>query len=79
VATFTTETVTTVTRRWVVPAHEPWGATAADISKAWAAAELAYREYYDVPKEQPLRDDALRFRARDEDIVISFDIERQTP
>lgn len=78
-ATFTTETVTTVTRRWVVPAADPWGAAAAEVAKAWAAAEQAYREYHDVPQEKPLHDNALCFRVRDEEIVISFDVERQTP
>ncbi|MFJ4624269.1 hypothetical protein [Streptomyces sp. NPDC088812] len=74
-AEFTSETVTRTIRRWVVPAADPWGAAAAEIGKAWAAAELAYREHHGIPKEQPLHDDALRFHVRDEEIVISFETE----
>jgi hypothetical protein len=74
-ATYTSETVTRTIRRWIVPAAEPWGADAAEIGKAWAVAERAYREHHGIPKEQPLRDDALRFHVRDEAIVISFETE----
>ena len=74
-AEFTTETVTRRIRRWIVPAAEPWGAAAAEIGKAWAAAEMAYREQHGIPKEQPLHDDALRFHVRDEEIVIEFTTE----
>jgi hypothetical protein len=75
VADFTTETVTRTVRRWVVPAAEPWGAAAAEIGKAWAVAELAYREHFGIPKDQSLHDDALRFHVRDEEIVIEFQTE----
>jgi hypothetical protein len=78
VATYTTETVTRTIRRWIVPAADPWGAAAAEIGKAWAVAELAYREHHGIPKEQPLHDDALRFHVTDDDIVISFETEQPT-
>ncbi|UJV42048.1 hypothetical protein [Streptomyces sp. AMCC400023] len=71
-ADFTSETVARTIRRWIVPCAEPWGAAAAEIGKAWAVAEHAYREHHGIPKEQPLRDDALRFHVRDEGIVIEF-------
>jgi len=71
-ADYTTETVTRRIRRWIIPAAEPWGAASAEIGKAWAVAELAYREHHGIPKEQPLHDDALRFYVRDEEIVIEF-------
>jgi hypothetical protein len=74
-ATFTAETVTRTIRRWVVPAAEPWGAAAAEIGKAWAVAELAYREHFGIPEDRPLPDDALRFHVRDEEIVIEFSTE----
>jgi hypothetical protein len=75
VATFTSETVTRTIHRWIVPAAEPWGAAADEISTAWAVAELAYREHHGIPKEQPLHGDALRFHVRDDEIVISFETE----
>ncbi|MGW1160402.1 hypothetical protein ACWD48_19720 [Streptomyces sp. NPDC002519] len=71
-ADFTSETVTRTIRRWIVPASEPWGAPAAEIGKAWAVAELAYREHFGIPEDRPLHDDALRFHVRDEEIVIEF-------
>jgi hypothetical protein len=78
VADFTSETVTRTIRRWIVPAAEPWGAVAAEIGKAWAVAERAYREHYGIPKEHVLSDDALRFHVRDEEIVIEFATEEPT-
>ena len=78
-ADFTSETVTRMIRRRVVPAAEPWGAAAAEIGKAWAVAERAYREHHGLDREQPLRDDALRFHVRDEAVVIEFQIDTPTP
>jgi len=77
-ADFTTETVTRIIRRWIVPAAEPWGAAAAEIGKAWAVAERAYREHHEIPENQALHDDALRFHVRDEEIVIEFTTEQPT-
>jgi hypothetical protein len=77
-ATFTTETVTTTVRRWIVPAAEPWGAAAAEIGKAWAVAERAYREHHELDKENPIADDALRFHVTDDEIVITFATEEPT-
>lgn len=74
-ADFTSETVTRTIRRWIVPAAEPWGAAAAEIGKAWAVAEKAYRDHHGIDREQPLHDDALRFHVRDEEIVIEFTVE----
>ncbi|MEU9495449.1 hypothetical protein ACN6LF_001812 [[Kitasatospora] papulosa] len=74
-ATYTTETITRTVRRWIVPAAEPWGAASAEIGKAWAAAEIAYREHYGLDKETPIADDALCFHVTDEAIVITFTTE----
>lgn len=74
-ADYTSETVTRTIRRWIIPAAEPWGAPAAEIGKAWAIAERAYRQHYEIPDEQPLADNALRFHVRDEEIVITFETE----
>lgn len=71
-ADYTSETITRTIRRWIIPAAEPWGAPHAEIGKAWAVAELAYREHFGIPEDRPLHDDALRFHVRDEEIVIEF-------
>jgi len=75
VADFTSETVTRTIRRWIVPAAEPWGAAAAEISKAWVVAERAYRDHFKVPNDKALHDDALRFHVRDDQIVIEYTTE----
>ncbi|WP_309049062.1 hypothetical protein [Streptomyces sp.] len=74
-AEFTCETVTRTIRRWRVPAAAPWGAPAAEIGKAWAVAEQAYRQHHGIPDGQGLHDDALRFHIADDEIVISFEYE----
>lgn len=77
VATYTTETTLTRTRRWIVPATAPWGAAAAEIAKAWEAASSAYLEAHGLPADTVLADDALRFMPSDEAIVISFTVEER--
>ncbi|MEU2730078.1 hypothetical protein ABZ650_20415 [Streptomyces griseoviridis] len=73
-ATYSTETVTSTVHRWIVPAAEPWGAAADEISKAWAGAAAAYREAHGLPEDAALAGDALRFHVRDEEIVIEFTV-----
>jgi hypothetical protein len=75
VTDFTSETITRRIHRWIIPAAEPWGAAAAEIGKAWAVAERAYRQHFKIPDEQPLHDDALRFHVRDDQIVIEYTTE----
>lgn len=74
-ATFTTRTVSSRRREWIVPAAEPWGAAAAEVGKAWTAAQVAYREQHSIPVGTALPDNALSFRPRDDEIVISFTVE----
>lgn len=74
-ATFTSRTITSTRREWVVPAAEPWGACIGDINAACAVACRAYREAHGLPEGQTLADDALRFKVGDDEIVISFTIE----
>ncbi|MFD6656868.1 hypothetical protein ACFWEB_17210 [Streptomyces parvus] len=74
-ADYTTETVTTTVHRWIVPAAQPWGAAGGEIDKAWDAARRAYWASKGVPDGGPLPDDALRFHATDDAIVISFTTE----
>lgn len=74
-ADYTSETVTRTIRRWIIPAAEPWGAAAAEVGKAWKAAQAAYRAQHQIPVGEPLADDALYFHAGDGKIVISFEFE----
>lgn len=74
-ATYSTETVTSTVRRWIIPASEPWGAAAEEISKAWVAAAAAYREARGLPEDAVLAGDALWFHVRDEAVVIEFTTE----
>ncbi|MCM2392682.1 hypothetical protein [Streptomyces albipurpureus] len=74
-ADYTFETVTHSVYRWIIPAPEPWGAAAEEISKAWAVAVDAYRERYELASTEPIPGDALRFHVRDDAIVIKFSTE----
>lgn len=74
---FTSRAITSTRHEWIVPAAEPWGAAGADIGKAWSAAETAYRDHYNLPAEQALSDDALRFHVNDDAIVITFTTEER--
>ncbi|WP_133258169.1 hypothetical protein [Streptomyces sp. V2] len=74
-AEFTSETVTRTVRRWIVPAAEPWGAACEEVSKAWTAAAIAYRDAHGLPQDAPVIGDALRFRVADDRIVIQFETE----
>jgi hypothetical protein len=72
VADFAFETVTRSVHRWIIPAPEPWGAAAEEISKAWAVTADAYRETCELASTEPIPGDALRFYVRDDAIVIEF-------
>lgn len=74
-ATYTSETVTSTVRRWIIPAAEPWGAAAEEISKAWGAAAAAYRTAHGLPEDASLPGSALWFHARDDEVVIEFKTE----
>lgn len=76
-ATWTSRTITSTRREWEVPAAEPWGAAADEVAKAWEAASRAYGEAHGIPSGGLLPDDALRFRCRDDAIVISFTVEEE--
>ncbi|MEW1548355.1 hypothetical protein [Streptomyces tsukubensis] len=74
-ADYTFETVTHSVYRWIIPAPEPWGAAAEEITKAWTSAANAYRETHELAGKQPIPGDALRFHARDDAVVIEFSAE----
>lgn len=76
-ADYTSETVTRTIHRWIIPAAEPWGAASDEVSKAWTAAAVAYREAHGLPQDALVTGDRLRFHVRDEEIVIEFTTERQ--
>lgn len=71
-ATFTTRTVTSRRREWIVPAHPPWGAAWEEIDKAMVAAGHAYRAHHKLPEGGSIPGNALTLHPRDEEIVISF-------
>ncbi|KOT57090.1 MULTISPECIES: hypothetical protein [Streptomyces] len=71
-ADFTSETVTHTVHRWIIPAPEPWGAAAEEISKAWAVAAAAYRQAYGIDSTEQITGDVLRFHVRDTAIVIEY-------
>ncbi|WP_405824596.1 hypothetical protein OG705_30155 [Streptomyces sp. NBC_00838] len=77
-ADYTFETVTHCVHRWIIPAPEPLGAAAEEISKAWAVAVDAYREMYELAREAPIPGEALRLHVRDTAIVIEYAIEERT-
>ncbi|MBA2951623.1 hypothetical protein [Streptomyces himalayensis] len=74
-ATFTTRTVTSTRHEWIVPAAEPWGAPAEEVSKAWAVAAARYREAHGLPEDAAIPGNALTFHVTDDAIVISYTIE----
>jgi hypothetical protein len=74
-ATYTWRTIVSTRREWIIPAAEPWGAFLGDLRAAIAAASVAYREACGLPESKSLPDDALQFRPRDEEIIISFVVE----
>lgn len=77
-ATFTRRTVTTVRQEFVVPAPPPYGAAAAEVEKAWAAAQQAYWKAHETPAGGPLPDNAISFAPGDDEIVLSFEIRSVT-
>jgi hypothetical protein len=74
-ATYTSRTVTSTRHEWIVPAAEPWGAPADEIGKAWAAAEMAYREANNMPEGGGIAGNALAFHVTDDAVVIAFTTE----
>lgn len=72
-ATFTRRTITTVRQEFVVPAPPPYGAAAAELGKAWAVAERAYRQHHGLRDEEHLADDAITLRPGDDEIVLSYE------
>lgn len=74
-AAFTTRTIVSTRREWIVPAAEPWGACIGDINAACAVACRAYRDARGLAEDAPISDDALRFHVTDDAIIISFTTE----
>jgi hypothetical protein len=74
-ATFTSRTVSSTRREWIVPTTYPRGACLGDMQAAMAVATQDYRHYHLVEEHVPLPDDALMFTTTDEAIVISFTVE----
>lgn len=77
-ADYTTRTVVSTRREWIVPAAEPWGAAWEEIAKAASAAWAAYREHHGLPKDAPMPGDFARVHLRDDELVIAFTTEEPT-
>ena len=73
-AEFTCRRITTVREEFVVPVG-PYGASAAEMGKAWAVAEREYRAARGLSQEDSVADNAIVFRPGDDEIVISFETE----
>lgn len=78
-ATFTSRSVTTTRREWIVPTTWPCGARLGDMQAAVLAATQDYRHYHLVEDHVSLPDDALMFTTTDEAIVISYTVETPQP
>ncbi|MFG2748059.1 hypothetical protein [Streptomyces xanthophaeus] len=76
-ATYTSRTVTSTRREWIVPTTYPRGACLGDMEAALGAAIRDYRHYFNISDAITLSDDALMFTTTDEAIVISFTIEAE--
>lgn len=74
-STYIGRTVTVTHHDLIVPAPPPWGAAAAEIGKAWTAAERAYRSDHGLDADTALADNALTFHAEDDSIVIRYTTE----
>lgn len=77
-ADYTTRTVTSTRREWIVPATEPWGAPWEEIEKAAGAAWASYRELHDLPAGATAPGDFVRIHVRDDAIVLAFTTEEPT-
>jgi hypothetical protein len=73
-ASYSRRTLTVTREEFTVPAG-PHGAPAAEIAKAWNAAERMYRNAHGLAEDAALADNALVFRPGDDEIVISFETE----
>lgn len=74
-ADYTTRTVTSTRREWIVPAAEPWGTAWEEIAKACTAAWAAYRELHGLPADAPMPGDFARVHCRDDEVVLAFTTE----
>ncbi len=74
-AVFSSRTVRSTRREWIVPTPRPEGMAYIEVYKAVAAAEAAYREAHGLDEQAVLADDALRVHVGDDEIVISFTVE----
>lgn len=70
--------ITIIRHEYRVPLRPEWGAAGADVVKKWAIAQRDYREINGTAPEVALTDDAIRFTADDENIVIYFAEARET-
>jgi hypothetical protein len=73
-ASYSRRTISVTREEFTVPVG-PHGAPAAEIAKAWSAAERMYRNSRGLAEDAALADNAIVFRPGDDEIVISFETE----
>lgn len=71
-ATHTHYTLTTVKKIFEIPAEGPYGAAAAEVVKAWTAAEREYRQAHGLADDAVLHDNAITFHPTNTSIQIVF-------
>lgn len=75
---YTSRTIVSTRREFLVPAGQPWGADYGEVSKAAAAAWAEYREKAGLPDDAPMPADVLRFHPHDDHIIIAWTVEEET-
>lgn len=61
-----------------VPCHGLWGAASTEVQKALTAAASEYRQAYQLSRDAPLSDDALRVFPGDDEVIIRFEVEESS-
>lgn len=75
-ASYSSRVVTTERWEWSVPADGPWGACWTEVYKAVSAATQQLRELGLLSEGREPSDNAIRIHCRDDEVVVSFTVER---
>lgn len=78
-ATYSSREIDSRRIEYTVPAAQPWGATRTDMYQGLMAAEARYRTVHGLKDSESLSDDALRVLPSDDEVIISFTVEKPAP